>query len=63
VPQAQHDLGVELQEAGSEMPLPVPAEAKTENFFVRRVDPHFGQIVRSRVERTSISLSVAHFSQ
>jgi len=58
-----HDEGVPLQEAPSEDPPPM-LEAKTDNFFVSCFAPHFGQAVPcQRLDRTSISLSVPHFSQ
>lgn len=43
---------------------PAVAEAKTENFFSRRVEPHRGQRVPFQSEeRTRISLSVSQAAQ
>jgi len=63
VPQAQHELGTPLQAADSAAP-PLALEANTENFFVKRFEPHFGQTVPSQwLLRTRISLSASHFPQ
>jgi hypothetical protein len=63
VPQAQQELGWVVQAAGVG-PLPGTLEANTENFFVRRVEPHLGQAVPfERWARTRISLSASHCSQ
>jgi hypothetical protein len=40
------------------------AEANTDSFFVRRVEPHAGHAApRQREDRTRISLSFPHFAQ
>jgi hypothetical protein len=52
-----------LVQAGS-APVPATLEAKVENFFANRVEPHCGQGVPSHlVERTWISESFPHWSQ
>jgi hypothetical protein len=63
VPQRPHELGVPVQaEASAEFSPPL--EANTDSFFVKRLDPHFGQAVPSqRLERTRISESTPHFPQ
>lgn len=56
-----------LQSAPAEAlgpPLSLPDDAKTENSFLRRFDPHFGQGVPFQSEeRTRISLSAPQASQ
>jgi hypothetical protein len=48
---------------GSDAPPPA-LEAKTESFFVSRVEPQCGHSVPSHwLDRTRISLSFRHFSQ
>jgi hypothetical protein len=50
------------QEVGS-LP-PALLEAKVENFFSKRVEPHCGHCVPSQsLDRTSTSLSFSHFRQ
>jgi len=45
-------------------PPPPFDDANTENFFSRRVEPHFGQRVPFQSEdRTRISLSTSHEAQ
>jgi hypothetical protein len=57
-----HDFGWP-EHAGSP-PEPGTADAKVENFFASRVEPHFGQAVPSHLaERTRISESRSHWSQ
>lgn len=47
-----------------EAPEPPPDEAKTDNFFSSRVDPHFGHRVPFHsLERTSTSLSASQAAQ
>jgi hypothetical protein len=42
----------------------LPLEAKTDNFFSRRVDPQWGHFVPFQsLDRTRISLSLPHLSQ
>lgn len=56
------DFGWPVQ-AGASADSP-PDDANTENFFVKRVEPHFGHSVPSHFEeRTSSSESTPHFSQ
>jgi hypothetical protein len=63
VPQRPQELGWPLQVAASDEFWP-PLEAKSENFLVNRLDPHFGQEAPLvRLERTSISESAPHFPQ
>jgi hypothetical protein len=63
------DDGVPLQSAAPPPPAPAgdpPAtdDAKTESFFSKRVDPHFGHRVPFHsVDRTRISLSTEQASQ
>lgn len=62
VPHMPQEEGLPVQ-AGS-APAPATLEAKVENFFDNRAEPHFGQGVPSHwVERTWISESFPHCSQ
>jgi len=66
VPQSPQEDGTPLHEGGAEpVWLPVwDVEANTENFLLRRLDPHLGQGVPSHwVERTNTSESFPHPSQ
>jgi hypothetical protein len=67
VPHIPHELGTPLQEAASPIPPPPPPatlDAKVENFFSNRVEPHFGHGVPFQSDdRTSTSLSFPHFPQ
>ena len=62
VPHMPHEPGLPVQlTSGSPPP---PAEAKTESFLTRRVDPQWGHFVPVQSEeRTRSSLSCWHFSQ
>jgi hypothetical protein len=62
VPHIPQERGLPEQAAASEESPPL--DAKTDNFFVRFFDPHFGQSVPFHLlERTRISLSTPHFPQ
>jgi hypothetical protein len=64
VPHIPQERGLPLQLASGETPPPPPLEANTDNFFVNRFDPHFGQGVPVHLlVRTRISLSAPHFPQ
>jgi hypothetical protein len=63
VPQRPQELGWPVQDGPSDESSP-PLEAKSDNFLVNRLDPHFGQAVPSQsLERTSTSESFPHFPQ
>jgi hypothetical protein len=63
VPHSPQEEGVPLQEGGAESAAP-DVDAKTENFLVSRVDPHWGQGVPSHsVDRTNTSESFPQPSQ
>jgi hypothetical protein len=63
VPQRPQELGCPEQAAASDEFSP-PPEANSDNFFVNRLDPHFGQAASFlRLERTSTSESAPHFPQ
>lgn len=62
MPQRPHELGT--PEHDGPLSCPLTEEAKVENFFVSRVEPHLGQGVPCQsLERTSSSLSAPHLSQ
>lgn len=54
-----------MPQAGASLPLEVAvAEANTDSFFDKRVEPQWGHWVPSQLLlRTSSSLSLSHFSQ
>jgi hypothetical protein len=63
VPQRPQELGLPLQAAASDE-FSLPPEANNENFFVNRLDPHFGQDASFlRLERARTSESSPHFPQ
>jgi hypothetical protein len=63
VPHIPQERGLPLHAAGSEE-SPPPLDAKTERFFVNRLDPHLGQGVPFHLlERTRTSLSTPHSAQ
>jgi hypothetical protein len=63
VPHKPQELGWPVQDGAADASSP-PLEAKTDNFLVNRLDPHFGQAVPAqRLDRTSTSESSPHFPQ
>ena len=63
VPQSSQDLGWPVHAGAGSAPLPL-LEAKTERFFLRRVEPQRGHFVpRQFDDRTRTSLVVSHCSQ
>lgn len=53
-----------MAQAGASKLAPPPDEANTENFLLNRVEPQWGHLVPCHwLDRTSSSLSFAHFSQ
>jgi hypothetical protein len=64
VPHIPHERGLPEQEASAPPLPPLTLEANTEKFFVNFVEPQCGHFVPSQLlERTSTSLSFAHWPQ
>jgi hypothetical protein len=64
-PQQQPQEPDEVEQAGASPPsVPPPADANTESFLVKRVDPQQGHGVPFHLlDRTRISVSFPHFPQ
>ena len=64
MPHSPQEDGVPLHDGGADEPPVLDVDANTENFLLKRVDPHLGQGVPSQaVERTNTSESFPHASQ